>query len=53
MMNKHCGECKYFAEVITDKKVGNEFLHRCNNDKSIFKACLSVATGCNKFEKNE
>lgn len=44
MTDKHCGACKYCGEVLKDN------LHSCNNDKSIFKACLETATGCEKFE---
>lgn len=44
MMDKCCGNCKYCGEVIKDN------LHSCNNNKSIFKACLETATGCVKFE---
>lgn len=48
MTERHCGNCKYYAEPT-----GNGDFHRCNNEKSIFKACLSHATGCNKFEPFE
>ena len=44
MTDKHCGNCIYCGEVLKDN------LHSCNNDKSIFKACLETATGCEKFE---
>ena len=44
LMDKHCGNCKYCGEVLKDN------LHSCNNNKSIFKACLETATGCEKFE---
>ena len=43
-MDKHCGNCIYCGEVLK----GN--LHSCNNNQSIFKACLETATGCEKFE---
>ena len=46
-MNKHCGNCKYCGEVLEDD------FHSCNNDKSMFKACLATATGCDKFEPRE
>ena len=46
-MDKHCGNCIYCGEVLKDN------LHSCNNDKSIFKACLDTATGCEKFEPHE
>ena len=49
-MSRHCGDCKYFGEK-TGQVINNKDLHRCHNDKSIFKGCLSSATGCNKFEK--
>ena len=45
--DKHCGNCKYCGEVLKDN------LHSCNNDKSIFKACLETATGCERFEPQE
>lgn len=45
--NRRCGNCKYFGEVLNDN------MHSCNNDKSIFKACLETATGCEKFETQE
>lgn len=54
-MNRHCGKCKYFGEE-TVQVINGKDLHRCHNEKSIFKGCLSSATGCNKFEeelKNE
>ena len=44
MKEKHCGKCKYFGELLTEN------LHRCNNDKSIFKACLETATACLEYE---
>lgn len=44
MTDKYCGNCKYCGEVLKDN------LHSCNNNKSIFKACLETATGCEKFE---
>ena len=47
MMDKCCGNCKYCGEVLKDN------LHSCNNNKSIFKACLETATGCEKFEPQE
>lgn len=47
MMDKQCGNCKYYGEHLKDN------LHRCNNDKSIFKACFEMATGCEKFEQQE
>ena len=47
MMDKHCGNCIYCGEVLKDN------LHSCNNDKSIFKACLESATGCENFEPQE
>ena len=47
MMDKHCGNCKYCGEVLKDN------LHSYNNDKSIFKACLETATGCEKFEPTD
>lgn len=46
-MDRHCGDCKYCGELLKDN------LHSCNNDKSIFKACLETATGCEKFEPQE
>lgn len=49
-MSRHCGNCKYFGEK-TGQVINDKDLHRCHNDKSIFKGCLSSATGCNKFEK--
>ena len=47
MTDKYCGNCKYCGEVLKDD------LHSCNNNKSIFKACLETATGCAKFEPQE
>ena len=47
MTDKHCGNCKYCGEVLKDN------FHSCNNNKSIFKACLETATGCGKFEPQE
>lgn len=44
---EHCKDCKYCGEVLKDN------FHSCNNDKSIFKACLETATGCEKFEPQE
>lgn len=43
--NRKCGNCKYYGEHLKDD------LHHCNNDKSIYKACYEMATGCNKFEQ--
>lgn len=51
-MDRHCGNCKYFGEP-TGKVHENEPFHRCNNDNSIFKACLFNATGRMKFEAGE
>lgn len=48
MTDKHCSACKYCGEVLL-----KDNLHSCNNDKSIFKACLETATGCEKFEPQE
>lgn len=47
--NRRCGNCKYFGEVLKE----NDTPHSCNNNKSIFKACLETATGCEKFEPQE
>ena len=44
---RRCGNCKYFGEVL------NDTMHSCNNNKSMFKACLETATGCEKFEPQE
>lgn len=57
MIDRQCGNCKYFgAETGEDLDIRGEimqFLHFCENDKSIFKTCLETATGCNKFEPRE
>ena len=47
MADRHCGNCKYCGELLSDG------FHSCNNDKSIFKACLETATGCKEFELRE
>ena len=51
-MSRHCRDCKYFGEELKEK-VFKINLHRCHNEKSIFKACLPHATGCIKFEKDD
>ena len=51
-MSRHCGECKYFGEE-TGQVINGKDLHRCHNEKSIFKGCLETATGCVKFEPQE
>lgn len=45
--NRRCCNCKYFGEILKDN------IHSCNNNKSIFKACLETATGCEKFEPQD
>lgn len=52
MNEKTCGKCRYFGEPLGTFHETKEF-HRCHNEKSIFKACLSTATGCEKYERKE
>ena len=56
MNEKTCGKCRYFGEplgtfyeILTSHETRE--LHRCNCEKSIFKACLATATGCAKYKE--
>ena len=57
MAEHPCGKCKYFGEPTGEKysdgSNGEKDFHRCHNEKSIFKACLSTASGCLKYEEKE
>ena len=50
MNEKPCGKCRYFGEPLGTFHETKEF-HRCHNEKSIFKACLATATGCEKYKE--
>lgn len=51
-MDKYCGNCKYFGAVV-NKAIVKDDIHICNNNESMFMACLETATGCDKFEPQE
>lgn len=50
---KKCGNCKYLG-VQTGEFLDMYGTMRplciCENGKSMYKSCLEIATGCNKFE---
>lgn len=44
IIDEFCGDCKYCGGLLKNN------LHSCNNDKSLFKACLEDSIGCQEFE---
>ena len=52
-----CADCKYIGPA-TGRYYGNtklktQELHLCENRKSMFKECLTVAMACTSFESKE
>jgi hypothetical protein len=56
MIDRRCGNCKYIGAETGEKidlRGEMQSLHFCENDKSVFKACIKTATGCREFKQQE
>lgn len=53
MIDRRCGNCKYIgAKTGEDLDIHGKMqsLHFCENNKSIFDACIKTAPGCDEFK---
>ena len=54
MGERYCGNCRYIGaengETLRLSDGEDHPFHICENEKSIFKSCLTTATGCSNYE---